>query len=413
MKKTFLTFVTLVMLTQCADDSLVKPTKFRNDTSIQKIIEVSIQQEQQLNNVLDKAGFVSRNNGRTSSTTGFQIDTEHILKVLQDDSTRHIYTFDIENSYSGQSFANLIIEEQEGGYLAYILEYVADSIRLSSADFNGSIRRLDLSGVLLSEQRMNAGRMVLESESGRLFQEPTCVKDVILETYCLEESTGGDVPLARAQAGTEVCWDVAKVIEGPCANNNKPEDNGNPRGTFLPGSGISGGGSTGNGSALNCKCPGSSSGVTEVGVVVSLPAPICPKNFEFVPVTTNNLWQEAALSNAYVRLVFSGKAFVNVTVKLPTLYFGLPYYNVTGKLVYSPSVAKDIAADVYNDAERALVDYFKKNPYLTEGQYQLYWIGKLRDFMNSATGGLGRVDSKGSINPSRPIIPNDYQPCNP
>ena len=140
---------------------------------------------------------------------------------------------------------------------------------------------------------------------------------------------------------------------------------------------------------------------------------ICPENFNFVSVTTNNLWQEAAIANAYVKFVYSGTAFVNIRVNLPTLYFGLPHHNINGVLVYSPYEAADIAVEVYNDAEKALVEYFKQNPYLTEAHYQNYWLGRMQYYMDIYTAGLGRVGTTGSLNPANPVVPANFVPCTP
>ncbi|MCZ8023637.1 MAG: hypothetical protein O9338_21365 [Microcystis sp. LE19-251.1A] len=146
---------------------------------------------------------------------------------------------------------------------------------------------------------------------------------------------------------------------------------------------------------------------------IGIPVSICPANFNFVSVTTNNLWQEAAISNAYVRLVYSGTSFTNITVNLPTLYFGLPYYNIEGNLVYSPWQAKDIATRAYNEAERDLVNYFKEYPYMTEAHYQNYWLGQMQYHVSIRTAGLGRIGTSGSINPSNPVIPVIFVPCRP
>lgn len=57
-------------------------------------------------------------NGRKSES-GIEINTEHVLRVIQDDSLSRIYTFEIEDN-SGLAFYNLVIKELEEDYLGTV-----------------------------------------------------------------------------------------------------------------------------------------------------------------------------------------------------------------------------------------------------------------------------------------------------
>jgi len=54
---------------------------------------------------------------------------------------------------------------------------------------------------------------------------------------------------------------------------------------------------------------------------------------------------------------------------------------------------------------------FKDDPSLTSSQLQHYWIERAQYWMSIETGGRGRVDKNGSINPLNPVIPRAYDPC--
>jgi len=103
----------------------------------------------------------------------------------------------------------------------------------------------------------------------------------------------------------------------------------------------------------------------------------CPANFTFVSVTTNNLWQEAELTNIYCNLIYMANGSPVVTlVRIPQLFFGMAYYNVDGNLVFSQNTAKATAADALNEAEREMRNRFSRYPTLTALQLQEYWVDR-------------------------------------
>lgn len=187
---------------------------------------------------------------------------------------------------------------------------------------------------------------------------------------------------------------------------------GNGEGPGGSGSG-NGGGGTGGGDYGD---GGNSGGETE-NSDITLEEDIdytCPANFTFVSVTTNNLWQEASMSNIYCELIYwvgnTGERVIR-RVEIPQLYFGLPYYNVDGSLVYTPEQAAVISTNAFNQAEYDMRMYFKDNPSFTSYQLQQYWIERAQHYMSIESLSRGRVDRTGSINPSSAVPIRAYDPC--
>lgn len=140
----------------------------------------------------------------------------------------------------------------------------------------------------------------------------------------------------------------------------------------------------------------------------------CPANFTFVSITTNNLWQEAQLTNIYCNLVYTANGTPIITmVRIPQLFFGMAYFNVEGNLVFSQNTAKSTAADALNEAEKEMRQRFSRYPTLTALQLQEYWVERTNYWMNFLTDNLnrGRATRQGSISPTNPVNPRPYAPC--
>ncbi len=140
----------------------------------------------------------------------------------------------------------------------------------------------------------------------------------------------------------------------------------------------------------------------------------CPSSFSFGSVTTNNLWQEAGISNAYCNLVYhnfrTGQTLYR-TITVPIMYFGMPYFNVNGGVVNTMNSAKIKAANAFNYGEAKMNKFFKNNPMATDIQLQQKWIQEAENDLKAHTSGAGRVSIFPSINPQNPAPVNPYSPC--
>ncbi len=138
----------------------------------------------------------------------------------------------------------------------------------------------------------------------------------------------------------------------------------------------------------------------------------CPDNFTFVSVTNHDLWQEAILTDVYCNLLrLSGGPKVWFKISISELYFGVPYYNVEGNLVYSKSTAQAMAADAINRAEFDMRKYFARNNSATYNQLQEYWINKTNEYMKEFSSGRGKAGKTGSSNPKNIVPPRKYEAC--
>jgi len=143
---------------------------------------------------------------------------------------------------------------------------------------------------------------------------------------------------------------------------------------------------------------------------------VCPSNFAFVSVTTHDLWQESVVTDLYCHLIYKGNLPEQnkaLTVEIPEIHFGLPYYNVEGKLVYSAKSSAELSADALNTGEFNMRQKFKENPDLTKDKLAQIWINEAKQEMLRLSLGRGRLGRTGSVNaikltPAR--IP--YTPCN-
>lgn len=108
---------------------------------------------------------------------------------------------------------------------------------------------------------------------------------------------------------------------------------------------------------------------------------ICPSNFTFASVSTNDLWQEACITNTYCGLVYAAEVNISKTVRIPQLYFGVPWYSVEGSLIFTRTDAQRMAADALNWGEYRMRRRFKSNPNLTEAQLAEIWITEMNNEM--------------------------------
>lgn len=140
----------------------------------------------------------------------------------------------------------------------------------------------------------------------------------------------------------------------------------------------------------------------------------CPSNFTFVPVTEHNLWQEAGITNAWVNLVYvneSSQIYIAKKITIPKIFFGLAYYDVNGKLLYSKQDAAAIAADAINWAEFRVRKAFLANPAASEASLRQIWIDMCDFYMRQFSKNIGRASLQGSLNPIEPIVIRPYTAC--
>jgi hypothetical protein len=141
----------------------------------------------------------------------------------------------------------------------------------------------------------------------------------------------------------------------------------------------------------------------------------CPDNFSFSSTTTNNLWQESALTNIYCNLAVINAYTLQTTnvksVQIQQVYFGLPYYNVEGRLLFTTRQAQQIAADALNQAEEDMRKKYKANPNLTSDQLANYWVARMNYYMLLITNNRGRAGRTGAINTANPTPISPYKPC--
>jgi uncharacterized membrane protein YgcG len=178
--------------------------------------------------------------------------------------------------------------------------------------------------------------------------------------------------------------------------------------------GPTGGGGTGGG---DYEGGGGSGGGDNADTNVTLEEDVeytCPRNFTFVSVTTNNLWQEASLVNIHCDLIYwvgnTGERAIR-RVEIAQLFFGLPYYNIEDELVYTQEQAAVISTNALNQAEYDMRNHFKENPSATSYELQQYWIERTKHYMNQESNYRGRVDRTGSSSPSTPVPIREYDPC--
>lgn len=259
----------LLFLTSCNEEYVIKP-KDTIELNNNRILWTSIEKENQLVPVLNNIGFFQStktqfSNARSSSS-GFQIDVNQFLKVLQSDSLNHAYTFKLlDSDSSSNSFSNLIIEELNEGYLGYILQYDSDSTISDFSGFSGTLRRYDLDGALLSEKNILNGHLVKNSSSnGRVLQTAYCVTDINTYYECVEYGKIFDSSSQTYKFGCLKTEAVIEIVVEPCADGGGG-GSGDTGGTYIPP--TSGTGSGSGTSDPQSGGSGSSGGSSTIGVI--------------------------------------------------------------------------------------------------------------------------------------------------
>lgn len=167
--KPFIFITILVVITLSCEETNVKPNQSESE---KKIVKTSLTQEKHLESALDATGFIRQtsngiSNGRANED-GVEIDTENIIKVLQDNNSNYTYTFNIQDDHHDNAFSNLILEENGDGYIGFILQYESTGEFNGLLNFTGILKRWDLAGRLLSEISFADGHIVeATSASGR------------------------------------------------------------------------------------------------------------------------------------------------------------------------------------------------------------------------------------------------------
>ena len=262
--KPILFLLLLILITiSCDEKALPEP---KGQTPAEKIVKTSLANERHLESVLNTAGFTNLfskgiSNGRKNSA-GLEIDTETILKIVQADSIHYTYTFQIEDDFKENSFTNLVLQEIEGGYIGFTLQYESSGKFYDLSSFTGKLKRSDLEGNLISEKQLTNGHLYEDTNSisgGRTMQSSAnCVKDINVKDVCT--SWGYIHNYQNTQTTGFGCLEYETVIEieiGSCPDSGgsgDPGAGGDTGGTSIPSSGggsTSGGGSGNNGSGYN------------------------------------------------------------------------------------------------------------------------------------------------------------------
>ncbi|HMV07607.1 MAG TPA: hypothetical protein PKL56_13955 [Cyclobacteriaceae bacterium] len=178
-------FVCLVAVS-CTDQVDVSPTQ----KSSAAVEATSLKKEPELEHVLDLAGFTQPIGGATARLNGegAGIDVDRILKIVQEDSVHHTYTFKIQDD-EPRRFSNLVIEEtSRASYLVFILTYEFEGKFTDMNHFSGKVSRFDLYGNPLRELDFLDGELILETNHARAKGSMTtdCLTGVDKREECLE-----------------------------------------------------------------------------------------------------------------------------------------------------------------------------------------------------------------------------------
>src|SRR5690606_29989706 len=106
------------------------------------------------------------------------IDVEQIIKTLQKDKQSYIYTFPLTSDLSTNTISNLVLKQVKGGYMAFILQYIASNGDIHTqnlAKFTGTLKRYNLEGKLLSSTKLVNGTNANKEDSQL---QNTCLLDV-------------------------------------------------------------------------------------------------------------------------------------------------------------------------------------------------------------------------------------------
>jgi hypothetical protein len=381
----FLLLIAIFTFQNCQNED----NSIKSESSITKILASD---ENKLVTGLDFLKSESFKDGRIAQTKIDGLLSDSVLRRVDKNTGVTNYSFAIDQNLPF-SITNLVISESKGKYAAFFVDFINDSPKngWKTSDFTGRVKLTSLDGKRIfesnSKKRTNKG--------GRIG-----VFECATETWTIYVVTPYGIT-----AYTE--------CETVCAESGV----GGGSGGFSDGSSGSGNGGGfgigGNGDEID-------PGVIVVNDSGGQLAPddeyTCPRNFSFASATTNKLWQEAALTRVYCNLYRTdlggnSSSLLIRRVEIPELYFGLPYYNVEGNLVYNEEEAAVIATNALNFAERDMRERFRTNPSLTSSQLAQYWIERAQYHMGVESGNRGRISKTGSINPSNPIPTRAYDPC--
>jgi hypothetical protein len=276
-------------------------------------------------------------------------------------------------------------------------------------DFTGSIKFYDIKGNQRLEEKYGSGTLVQYLEYGDIASAflmnpaPNILPILWVTTYCTTtyvswSETGPDgIPILHGYSYLN-CWFM--------------ETGGGGGGT---GGGTGGGGDPrrGGGGGANYTPP-----PAPVINPILNPLGSCPQNFTFVPVTNEDLWQEAALTNIYTDVLMKSRLsdktnLEHLNIKL--LYFGLPKYNSERKLLYTDREAAALASQAINKAEDYTHEYYRKNPNTSASDLRNFFVREITGLFQNLTNGKGLVNTAGSRNPTNVVPERQYDPslCKP
>lgn len=141
---------------------------------------------------------------------------------------------------------------------------------------------------------------------------------------------------------------------------------------------------------------------------------ICPQAFQFVIVTTHELWQTACIANAHCNIKFydgDSRQYVERHVEVPKMYFQCPFKDTFGIVVLTPYMATLYATQAFNDGENAMHDAFKADIYLTSSQLSSLWLSTANSIFLGLTRGAGRVTATPPFNSINTIPIVNYVAC--
>jgi hypothetical protein len=276
-------------------------------------------------------------------------------------------------------------------------------------DFTGSIKFYDVKGNQRLEEKYGEGALVQYLEYGEIASAflmnpaPNILPILSVTTYCTTTYV----------SVTETGPDGNPIVYGYSYLNCWFIESG--------GSGIGSGGGTGGGGDPR---RGGGGGATYTPPPAPTINPInkplgpCPQNFTFVAVSTNNLWQEAALTNIYSDILMKSRLENDVKLQhltIDLLYFGLPKYNSEGKLLYTDREAADLASRALDKAEDNTHEHYRKNPNTSAFDLRNFWLREIKGLFQNLTNGKGLVNTAGSINPTNVVPKRQYDPslCKP
>lgn len=212
-----LTFLFLALAFSCQND---------DDLKIEKPINVlftSLAKEPNLALALEQI-FLKKDNGRVAASTS-ELETDSIIKVLQQDKKTYGYTVFLKKQSTEKSFKNLVFFRVRNGFFASVVEYTSFDSRVDYKNFSGIVVRYDLQGNKVSEGIMNGSRLVKNARAA------TCLMDV--EHVCAEYFQNNNEYQRRCVKWVTIvtfdCSGTTSVGGGGGGGNSNPLP-----GTFVP-----------------------------------------------------------------------------------------------------------------------------------------------------------------------------------